>query len=169
MRNKKFSSIGNDLTEDVFEGKTFKTKRKINKIAVHCAATPNNKTFDAFDIDRWHKQRWGKTSGIGYHYVILLDGTIQKGRWVDSPGAHVKGHNSDSIGVCYIGGLDKNGHVAQDKLTSAQLKSLVTLLRLLKDLYDLDTNDILGHNEFPYVNKACPCLNMDNIRQLVQH
>lgn len=164
MRHEKFSSIGKDLTEEIKNHKTYKTSRKINSIAVHCSATPYNKDFDVYDIDRWHQQRWGSTSGVGYHYIIKRDGTIQKGRWVDYPGAHVKGYNRDTIGICYIGGLDENNKAINDKLTPKQEDSLIALLQTLKELYDLPSDKILGHKEYPGVNKACPCLTMDDIR-----
>ena len=76
--------------------------RKISELIVHCTATPEGKYFDASHIDRWHKQRgW---SGIGYHFVVLLDGTIEYGRDLNKSGAHTKGKNSTSIGLTYVGG-----------------------------------------------------------------
>lgn len=167
MRHKKFSSIGKDLTQEINAGRTYKTKRKINKIAVHCSATKNNKEFNSHDIDKWHQNRWGKNSGCGYHYIILLDGTIEKGRWVDNAGAHVKNYNSKSIGICYIGGLDENGVAVNDQETPEQKASLIKLLKLLTEIYDLDSSDVLGHKEFPQVNKACPCLTMEDIRSTI--
>lgn len=164
-RHKKFSSIGNDLTKQVFKGKTYKTNRKINNIAVHCTATPIGRDIDAHDIDNMHINRWGVNSGCGYHYIIKLDGTIEKGRWVDYGGAHVRGRNSDTIAVSYVGGVDKNLNAVEDAATDAQVKSLEELLSLLVDLYNLDPKDVLGHREFPKVYKACPCLTMDDIRK----
>ena len=77
--------------------------RQIKYIIIHCSATAEGKDFGAKDIDRWHRARgW---NGIGYHYVIRLDGTIEKGRDVSKVGAHCAGVNSISVGVCYIGGL----------------------------------------------------------------
>lgn len=92
--------------------------RKINQIIVHCSATPEGKNFNANDIDRWHKERGFDC--IGYHYVIDLDGTIEKGRPIEKVGAHVKGHNSNSIGVCYIGGLASDGKTPKDTRTVEQ-------------------------------------------------
>ena len=63
--------------------------------------------FNANDIDRWHKQKGWK--GIGYHYVILLDGTVEQGRELEAVGAHCSGHNAHSVGICYIGGISKDG------------------------------------------------------------
>ena len=161
-RHKKFSSIGRDLTSEINQGHTYKTKRKITQIVIHCADTPPGKYFDAFDIDKWHLQRWGKKSGIGYHYVILLDGSIQKGRWVDYTGAHVKGHNRNSIGICYIGG--KNAYNSE---TPEQLKSMVKLVQVLLRLYSLSPENVLGHNEFKGVTKDCPCLDMHSFRKML--
>ncbi len=164
MRHKKFSSIGKDLTLGVYNDDIFITKREINTVVVHCAATPVGVYYDAYDIDDWHLDRWGPRSGCGYHYVILLDGTIQKSRWVDYPGAHVRGHNRNSIGVCYIGGVFEDNSPAFDHETPEQRQSLLRLLNLLKNDYNLKDTDILGHNEFPGVKKSCPCLDMDEIR-----
>ena len=75
--------------------------RDINKIILHCSATQEGQEFDVNDIKQWHLQR-GFTD-VGYHYVILLDGTIQDGRDIRTIGAHCKGQNYGSIGICYIG------------------------------------------------------------------
>ena len=80
--------------------------RNVNEIIIHCSATPEGRNFKASDIDHWHRQRGFKK--IGYHYVIDLDGTIEVGRDEDEIGAHCVGHNRESLGICYIGGLDCN-------------------------------------------------------------
>lgn len=167
-RDKKFSSIGNNLTADIYDGKTYITKlRDIKRIAVHCTATPIGRELGAKDIDNMHLNRWGPKSGCGYHYIIKIDGTIEKGRWVDSPGAHVRGYNASSIGIAYIGGVDSNLDPAEDRLTPQQSESLVTLIELLLNEYNLDKSKVLGHREFPNVYKACPCLDMDAVRKRV--
>lgn len=124
--------------------------RPINLLVWHCAATPEGKYFDAKDIDGWHKQRgW---SGIGYHYVVLLDGTVQKGRPIDKIGAHVEGHNTGSIGCVYIGGVDAKGK-PKDTRTPAQKTAMTQLTKdLLKQFPTIKR--IAGHNEF--ASKACP-------------
>ena len=81
--------------------------RNIDSIIVHCSATKARQDFTVADIDHWHRQRG--FNGIGYHYVIRLDGKLEKGRDVALAGAHCKGWNERSVGICYIGGLDKNG------------------------------------------------------------
>lgn len=138
--------------------------RTIKHIVVHCTATKMNKNFTASEIDIWHKQRgW---SGIGYHYVIGINGEIEKGRPDWKIGAHVKGHNRHSIGVVYVGGLN-NDRAPKDTRTPAQKQSLLRLLRELKSLYP--SAEILGHRDFskdingngiiePFeFMKACPC------------
>jgi len=126
--------------------------RTINKIIIHCSATKEGNEISAATIDKWHKDRgW---SGIGYHYVVLLNGNIEYGRPIDKSGAHVKNHNKGSIGICYIGGLDENMN-PKDTRTSEQKESLLDLLKTLKRLNPEAT--IHGHNEF--AAKACPCFN----------
>ena len=124
--------------------------RTIKEIIVHCSATKEGINFHAKDINLWHKQRGWKC--IGYHYVIDLDGTVERGRDEASIGAHVTGHNRYSIGVCYIGGLDVNGK-PKDTRTPAQKSALLDLLFLLKQKYPKAV--IYGHRDF--ANKACPC------------
>ena len=79
--------------------------KDIEKIIVHCSATrEGDESINAEVIDRWHKKRGWK--GIGYHFVILIDGLIETGRMIDKCGAHTKGLNCSSISICYIGGVE---------------------------------------------------------------
>ena len=126
------------------------SKRSINLIIVHCSATKEGMDYTVADIKKWHLAR--KFSDIGYHYVIYRDGSVHNGRDVNISGAHCEGYNSHSIGICYIGGLDKNGK-PKDTRTDAQKTSLLKLLKTLKGMYPKAT--IQGHKE--YANKACPC------------
>lgn len=124
--------------------------RPINEIIVHCTATKEGQNFDVKDVRRWHLQR--KFKDIGYHYLVLLDGTVQKGRPIEQPGAHCTGHNTNSIGVCYVGGLDANGKPA-DTRTLKQRYALRFLLSELRYKYPQAT--IHGHRDF--AAKDCPC------------
>ena len=124
--------------------------RLINEIIIHCSATKAGQDFDVNDIDRWHKERGWK--GVGYHYVIKLDGTIQEGRPVDQIGAHCTGHNKKSIGICYIGGLDKSGK-PKDTRTVAQKESSRLLVNQLLEMFP--GSKVYGHSEF--APKCCPC------------
>ena len=127
-----------------------KSVRKITEIVVHCTATPAGRDVTVADVDRWHRQRG--FNGIGYHYIVAIDGTVCPGRDVDLAGAHCRGHNSRSIGVCYVGGLDAPGRPA-DTRTVAQRLALHCLLSALKRLYPGVV--IRGHRDF--AAKACPC------------
>lgn len=146
----------------------FKTKkmRKITHIVIHCTATIEGINFSATDIDRWHKQKGWK--GIGYHYVIGIDGTIEKGRAEYEMGAHVKGYNRNTIGIVYVGGLNKK-RTPKDTRTRKQKRTLKQLLIVLKQKYPEAT--ILGHRDFSIDSnnngviepfefiKICPCFN----------
>ncbi len=127
--------------------------RKIDKIIIHCSATKEGQNYKARDIDFWHRQRG--YAKIGYHYVIDLDGTVEIGREESEVGAHTKGYNSNSIGICYIGGLNIEGK-AKDTRTKEQKEALWDLLRQLLNKYPDAT--IHGHNEF--AKKDCPCFNV---------
>lgn len=128
-----------------------KSRRRITEIIVHCTATPEGKDYTIKDITQWHKQRGFST--IGYHYVVYRDGSVHTGRDVNVAGAHCTGHNAHSIGVCYVGGLAKDGKTPKDTRTNVQKASLEILLRKLRTLYP--TAKIYGHNTFSA--KACPC------------
>lgn len=128
--------------------------RDIDKIIVHCSATPEGRHTTVEEIKQWHLQRGWKD--IGYHYVIYLDGTIHKGRPEEVVGAHCSGYNKNSIGVCYIGGVAKDGKTPKDTRTEGQKRALRELLNRLKRDYPKAT--LHGHNEF--ANKACPSFNV---------
>lgn len=141
-----------------------KSKRSITEIIVHCSATPEGKDFTVDDIRHWHKQR-GFTD-VGYHYIIYRNGHIVNGRDVDLVGAHCTNHNSHSIGICYIGGMDAQNKKPKDTRTLAQKAALLSLLVDLRKLYpnaaiighrdtspDLNGNGTVEPSEFI---KACP-------------
>tara|TARA_R110000824_G_scaffold271961_7_gene460485 strand:- start:552 stop:989 length:438 start_codon:yes stop_codon:yes gene_type:complete len=130
--------------------------RKINKIIVHCTATQEGKDIPLEEIRRWHLKRGWRD--IGYHFLIQRDGTVEEGRPIEQSGAHTKGHNWDSIGLAYVGGVEsergENGKwIAKDTRTEAQRESMVDLLCQLKDTYSKSV--IYGHNNFS--SKSCPC------------
>lgn len=152
--------VGDKTWEKLFpsgESTLKKSRRVINEIIVHCSATREGQNYTVADVKRWHTTPVSKGgrgwSDIGYHYVIHRDGTVHKGRDVNVSGAHCTGHNSHSIGVCYIGGCDaSDGRTPKDTRTQAQKKSLLELLQELKKLYPKAR--IRGHRDF--ANKACP-------------
>lgn len=126
--------------------------RDIDKIIIHCSATREGEDVSVDTIRRWHVEGRG-WSDIGYHFVVGINGDLHYGRPLERIGAHVKGQNSKSIGICYIGGVEKDGKTPKDTRTCEQKETLVDLLMLLKRLHPDAT--IHGHREF--ANKACPC------------
>lgn len=136
---------------------------KISEIILHCSATKEGKEFSIKDIDKWHRDRGFKK--VGYHYVIKLDGTIEKGREENEIGAHCTNHNNKSIGICYIGGLDDNGK-PKDTRTQLQKDSLNNLVKDLMKKYGLKLEDVHGHYEF--ANKACPCFKIESFRKEIE-
>lgn len=141
--------------------------RAIREIIIHCSATRpewmnskpksdyKSKSFEArrkiVEIRKWHIARGFRD--IGYHIIIDRSGAVVDGRPMDQVGAHVKGHNTGTIGVCLIGG---HGSDADDKFeehfTPAQEKALMATIGNLKAMYG--NLKVSGHNE--YSNKACP-------------
>lgn len=133
--------------------------RKINKIIIHCSATPEGKDYTVQQIRQWHTTPKPKGNGwrnIGYHFVIYRDGSIHVGRPVEHIGAHTSRYNANSIGICYIGGCAADGKTPKDTRTEAQRHALVALVRDLKAKYPSAT--VHGHNEF--ANKACHSFNV---------
>lgn len=125
--------------------------RHIDEIIIHCSATPEGKDYTVDQIRDWHVRGNG-WQDIGYHYVIYRDGSVHEGRPEGMIGAHTRGHNARSIGVCYVGGCAADGKTPKDTRTPAQRKALKDLVRRLLEKYPGAT--VHGHNEF--ARKACP-------------
>ena len=128
--------------------------RRIDKLIVHGTATPEGRPVTVEEVDRWHKARGFEC--IGYHYLVTLDGQIHAGRPLERIGAHTKGHNANSVGVCYVGGMAGDGHTPKDTRTPAQRQALRRLVSALQTLFPGAT--VHGHSEF--AAKACPCFNV---------
>ena len=111
--------------------------RKINKIIIHCTATPEGRDVSIDEVRRWH-------------FLVRLDGTVEEGRPIEMTGAHTRSHNWDSIGIAYSGGTGKNGEWL-DTRTDAQKDALVDLICQLHDCYG---GTVYGHRDFS--EKACP-------------
>ena len=125
--------------------------RDIEYIVIHCSATMPSMDVPIERVKKWHLQRgW---SDIGYHYYITRDGEIHKGRKLSTIGAHVRGYNSKSIGICYEGGINESGE-PEDNRTRAQKKSLLKVVEILKFVFSGAITQ--GHRDFPNVKKACP-------------
>ena len=145
--------------------------RRIDLIVIHCSATRGDRPFTEQDLETAHRLRG--FDGIGYHFYVRRNGDIKSTRLVERVGAHVRGHNANSIGICYEGGLDRHG-LAKDTRTEWQKHSLRVLVRALK--MDYPEVRIVGHRDLsPDVNgngevepmewtKACPCFEAKNER-----
>lgn len=142
--------------------------RRITDIVLHCSATKAGQRVTVADIDRWHRQ--AGYAKIGYHYVIYADGSIHAGRDISEAGAHVRGHNATSIGICYVGGLDADGRPA-DTRTPEQKAAIFYLLQKLRE--EFPKARIRGHRDFSpdrngngviepseYI-KECPCFDAE--------
>lgn len=134
------------------------TNRKINEIILHCSATAEGVDITVDTIRKWHKKKGWKD--IGYHFVIYRDGTIHVGRPLYQVGAHTTGHNTNSIGICYIGGCAKDGRTPKDTRTPEQKEALYRLIDDLLTIYP--TASLSGH--YQWANKACPSFKIETFK-----
>ena len=126
--------------------------REITLIVIHYSASPDDRQVTAGDIDEWHKVRgW---DGIGYHFVIQRNGTLERGRDIETVGAHVKGHNLNSIGICVVG---------TDVFNDVQLETLDILLLGLHQMFPRAR--IRGHCEL--APTPCPGMPVEPIRERI--
>jgi len=123
----------------------------IKYLTIHCAATPEGRDVKAKEIEKWDIAKFGQKS---YHLIVELDGTIVRSLPDTKIGAHVGGKNTGNIGICYIGGMDKDMKRAKDTRTPEQKKSLKTLIATYKERYPGII--IRGHRDWPGVKKDCP-------------
>lgn len=132
-------------------------------IVIHCSATRPDMDIGATEIEQWHRRRGFLR--IGYHFVVRRDGTVETGRPLDTQGAHAAGYNDESIAVCWVGGVDANGAV-QDNRTPHQMREMRRLVTDLvrrfpqaavlghRDLsQDLNGDGVISPNEWM---KGCP-------------
>lgn len=132
--------------------------RQINKIVVHCTASPDSIDIGFREINQWHKDRgWMSPSGIscGYHWIVRRNGRVERGRPEDEVGSHAYGHNKRSIGVVWVGTKD---------IGVEQRKQLLRVLRGICNKYRVPILDVVGHNELEGVNKECPVIDMNKLR-----
>lgn len=108
----------------------------------------------AKEIRQWHLERgW---SDIGYHYVIRRNGLVEHGRSVDIAGAHAKGHNKHSIGVCLVGGKAEDSTASEKNFTAEQWAKLRKVVEGLTAIYQ--GAEVIGHNQVSA--KDCPCFDV---------
>ena len=119
-------------------------RRRTDFIVVHCSATPPGSDIGADEIDDWHRRRDPPFKMIGYHAVIRRDGQIEFGRHFDEAGAHVKGQNYRSVGICMVGGIDERG-AAENNFNDEQFDSLTTVIAMLQRAYP--DAEVVGHRD----------------------
>lgn len=145
-------------------------RRRTDYIVIHCSATPPGSDIGADEIGDWHTSPPRNWNAIGYHAVIRRDGTLEFGRPFDHVGAHVRGHNYRSVGVCLVGGLDAQREPAPE-YNDVQFATLANIVSTLEDAYpgarvlghrdlspDADGDGIVEREEFL---KACPSFDVD--------
>ena len=129
---------------------------KTDYIIVHCAATTPDMDIGFVDIDRWHKNKKPPWDGCGYHFVIRRNGLIEIGRNINAIGAHARGYNNRSIGICLAGGIDKNKN-PEDNFTQVQKEALDSLINTLQRIYP--DAKVIGHHDIN-LKKSCPCFDV---------
>jgi len=127
--------------------------RQIRRIVIHCSDSADSQDIGRDEITAWHRARGFAT--IGYHSCIRRSGAIEIGRPESEIGAHVQGHNADTLGVCVVGRKD---------FTPAQMLALVTLVRSWMRKYNIPADKVLGHYELDS-GKSCPNLKMSDVRK----
>lgn len=126
--------------------------RPLRRFIVHCSDTPDARDVDAAEIRKWHLANGWKD--IGYHFVIRRDGSIEFGRPIEQSGAHVQGHNYDSVGVCMVGRYD---------FDPRQFDALRRLYGLLK----LANKDMTAHGHRDFTeHKTCPNFDVAHVLEL---
>jgi len=131
--------------------------RQIKELIIHCTDSCDSLDIGFTEINSWHKDRgWLSPSGIscGYHFIVRRSGTIEAGRPAEEMGAHVRGHNRESLGIVWVGRTNPS---------SNQLLALLALTRGLMETFDVDVDKVLGHCEL-YSGKTCPNLDMNKFR-----
>lgn len=118
-------------------------RRFTKYIVVHCSATKPSSDIGVDEIRDWHVNGNG-WSDIGYHVVIRRSGLIEFGRHPDEPGAHVKGQNYQSVGICLVGGVNEQG-LADANFTAEQFVSLKVAVVMFSKAYP--GAKILGHRD----------------------
>lgn len=151
-----------DIVKHNFNFKTpLKKRTKTTEIILHCTASKEGQDVSIESIHKYHRDSRG-WAGIGYNYVIDLKGNVHEGRPQDYAGAHATNHNSISIGISYVGGIDSKGK-AKDTRTQAQKEAMYKLVHELLNKYHLKIDNVHCHYEF--ANKACPSFKIETFKQ----
>ena len=129
----------------------------ITKLVIHVSDTPDDRDVRIKDVRKWHtdpKPKGNGWSDVGYHYLVLRDGSIELGRLHTVAGAHVANFNKGSLGICWVG---------RDRIEPYQMETLIKLTKNLMSAYGLTAKDVVGHKELDK-GKSCPNLDMNQFR-----
>ncbi len=124
--------------------------RKINYLVIHCTATDRDTKVKS--ILRYWKEKLG-WKNAGYHFIVDVTGNVIMLQPLHKPSNGVRGYNSQSIHISYIGGIDQTGK-SKDTRTETQYVAMAALIKALKGTYP--DAAVLGHRDFPKVWKSCP-------------
>lgn len=139
------------------DGPSMSSPASVKNLVIHCSATRCNRDYTAEQLLRDHKARGFRT--VGYHFYIRRDGSVTQHRRLLEVGAHCRPWNHCSIGICYEGGLDEQGHPADTRTQEQSEQLLLLLMKLLKLFPDAK---IRGHRDMPgSIPKACPCFDAE--------
>lgn len=128
--------------------------REIDTLIIHCSYTPPDMDIGAAEINDWHLERgW---DGIGYHLVIRRSGELEEGRDIEKAGAHARGHNRSSIGLCLVGGMSRD-HQPDCNFTRMQWSCLSAVVDSLVEEYG--PLKVIGHRDVDS-GKECPCFDV---------
>lgn len=126
--------------------------KDVQFITLHCSATRPTQIAGVKEIRQWHRKKgW---ADIGYHFVVRRDGRVEKGRPITETGAHVQGWNKNNVGICLEGGINDRFQ-PENNFTREQWRALKPLVAGLRE--KATKAKIVGHRDFPKVDKACPC------------
>lgn len=131
--------------------------RPIKYLVIHCSDSPDDMDIGVKEITAWHVEKGFRT--IGYHAVVRRNGAIEYGRYEHEIGAHVKGHNQNSLGICWVG---------REHPAAVQMATLKLLVRTWRRKYNLPIDAVVGHRELaPLSGKTCPNLDMVAFRDWI--
>ena len=145
------------LTQE--DGPMMASSASVKYIVIHCSATRSTRDYTAEQLLRDHKTRGFRT--VGYHFYIRKNGDIKSTREIERIGAHVRGYNARSIGICYEGGLDADGRPADTRTPEQTEQFILLLMRMVKIFPGVR---IRGHRDMPgSIPKACPCFDAEGV------
>ncbi len=144
------------LLTGVESGRMMNGPESVRFLVVHCSATRADRDYTVEQLLRDHRARGFRT--VGYHFYIRRSGEVTRHRRLLEVGAHARGYNRCSLGVCYEGGLSAVDGRPADTRTPEQRQALRELLCRLHRLFPDAL--VVGHRDLPGMAKPCPCFDV---------